>query len=221
MFVGHTAVALAASSRVPRVPLGWWVAAAFGLDLLWPIFLLLGIEKASIAPGATAFNPLVFDHYPWSHSLLMACVWGLCAFGIAHWRGIASGASWLLAAVVVSHWVLDWITHAPDMPLWPGNSPLLGLGLWDSIAGTVIVEGAMFAAGIWLYLRATRAADRVGSVGMWAFLAFSALMWITIPWSPPPPSEQVLAWFALGGYLLVAWAWWADRHRSSRSAASA
>jgi membrane-bound metal-dependent hydrolase YbcI (DUF457 family) len=159
MFVGHTAVALAAKSRAPRVSLGWLVAAAYMLDLLWPLFLLAGVERVSIVPGATAFNPLVLDSYPWSHSLLMACIWGLIVMGIARGRGVAGAAAWILAALVVSHWVLDFISHAPDMPLWPGRSPKLGLGLWNSIPGTLLVEGAMFAAGIWMYLRATRPAD--------------------------------------------------------------
>jgi len=121
MFVGHTAIALAAKTRTPRVSLGWLVAAAFGLDLLWPIFLLAGIEQVSIVPGATAFNPLVFDSYPWSHSLLMACVWGLCAAGVARWIGTSNGVAGLIGAVLVSHWILDWVSHVPDLPLWPGQ----------------------------------------------------------------------------------------------------
>jgi len=214
MFVGHTAIALAARSRAPGLSLQWWMAAAFGLDLLWPIFLLLGLERVSIVPGATAFNPLVFEHYPWSHSLLMACVWGLCGAGVARWRGASRGIAALIAVVVLSHWVLDWASHAPDMPLWPGPSPLLGLGLWFSIPATLIVEGAMFLCGIALYVRSTRAVDRIGSIALWAFLILSAAMWASGPWSPPPPSADALAWFALGAYLLVAWAGWADRHRT-------
>jgi membrane-bound metal-dependent hydrolase YbcI (DUF457 family) len=167
VFVGHTAVALAAKSRAPEVPLGWLVAAAFGLDLLWPIFLLTGLERVSIVPGATAFTPLVFDSYPWSHSLLMACAWGLCAAALVRWRGMTGGVALLVGGVVVSHWVLDFVTHAPDMPLWPGSSPRVGLGLWRSVPATLLVEGALFVAGIALYARATRPADRIGSIGLW------------------------------------------------------
>ena len=215
--MGHTAIALAAKRQAPDLALGWLVIAAFGLDLLWPILLLLGIEKVSIVPAATAFNPLVFDHYPWSHSLLMACVWGVVAAGIARLTGTTSRAALLLAALVVSHWVLDWITHAPDLPLWPGPSPLLGLGLWATVPGTLLVEGLLFAAGIAIYLRTTRAVDRIGSLGLWAFLFVSAAMWASGPWSPPPPSERALAWFALGIWLLVAWAAWVDGHRRTRA----
>jgi membrane-bound metal-dependent hydrolase YbcI (DUF457 family) len=217
MFVGHTAVALAAKSRMPSVSLGWWVAAAFALDLLWPIFLLLGIERVSIVPGATAFNPLVFDAYPWSHSLVMACVWGLLLGAIARWRGVTLAGAGLLAAVVVSHWLLDYLTHAPDMPLWPGASPRLGLGLWDSIPATLIIEGLMFTAGCVLYVRATRAVDVIGSIAFWSFILISTAMWAAGPWSAPPPNARALAWFALGGWLLLLWAQWADRHRRTRT----
>jgi hypothetical protein len=220
VFVGHTAVALAARSRFPRVPLVWWMAAAFALDLLWPLFLLAGIERVSIVRGATAFNPLVFDSYPWSHSLLMTCVWGIVLAGIARWRGVAPGAAAVLAGVVASHWVLDFVSHVPDMPLWPGNSPRLGLGLWNSIPATLLIEGIMFIGGVALYARAMHATDRVASIAFWSFILISALMWASGPWSPPPPDARSLAWFALGGWVLVAWAGWADRHRAA-SATSA
>jgi len=219
MFVGHTAIALAAKAKAPAVSLGWLVAAAFGLDLLWPIFLLIGIERVSIVPGATAFNPLVFDSYPWSHSLAMSCFWGLCAAAIARWRGVSAGIAALIGATVVSHWVLDYITHVPDLALWPGHSPLEGLGLWNSVVGTLVVEGAIFLAGIAVYVRATRPIDRVGGFGLWAFLIVSGAMWAASPWSMPPPSPRALAWFSLGVWLFVGWAAWVDRHRAPRLAA--
>ena len=216
MFVGHAAVALAAKSKAPDVSLGWLLAAALGLDILWPNFLLLGMEHVRIVRGASAFNPLVFDSYPWSHSLLMACVWGLCAMGIARWRGRSNDIAFLIAAVVVSHWVLDVVSHVPDMPLWPGDSPKLGLGLWNSISATLIVEGLIYLIGISIYVRTTRATDRIGSIGLWTFLIFSALTWASGPWSAPPPSPRALAWFAQGVWLLILWAWWVDRHRITR-----
>jgi hypothetical protein len=219
MFVGHTAVALTAKSRAPKISLGWFVATAFGLDLLWPILLLAGIERVSIVPGATAFNPLVFDSYPRSHSLLMAFIWWLCAAGIARWRGIAAGAAILTGAVVVSHWFLDCLSQAPDMPLRPGQSPLLGLVLWNSIVATLMVEGALFLAGTVLYVRATRPVDRIGSWGFWSFIVVTTVMWASGPWSAPPPSPQFLVWFGLGAYLLVAWAGWVDRHRRAEASA--
>lgn len=211
MFVGHTALALVSKARVPEAPLALLIAAVFALDLLWPVFLLLGIERVRIEPGNTAFTPLAFDAYPWSHSLLLACVWGaLLAL-------VSRGHRLLVGALVVSHWVLDLVTHRPDLPLWPGHSPLLGLGLWNSVAATLLVEGLLFGAAIVLYLRASRAKDRIGALALWSLLLFQAVIWLAGPWSPPPPSAQAIAWVGLAGVLFVPWAAWIDRHRSARA----
>jgi hypothetical protein len=216
MFVGHTALALATKARLRRTSLGLLFAATVGLDLLWPPFLLLGIERVRIAPGITAFTPLDFEWYPWSHSLLMACVWGIVAAAIVAWRGAEPGAPFLIGVLVVSHWVLDLIVHRPDLPLWPGHSPLYGLGLWNSVTGTLVVEGAMFIAGIVIYLRTTRARDPIGTWGFWILMLVEAAMWASGPWSPPPPSPSAVAWVSLGLWALVLWTWWADRHRDLR-----
>jgi membrane-bound metal-dependent hydrolase YbcI (DUF457 family) len=219
MFVGHTALALAAKARAPRTSLGLLWAAAVTLDLLWPPFLLLGLEQVRIAPGDTAFTPLAFDSYPWSHSLLMALVWGVLLATLVARRGAAPGVPLLVGALVVSHWVLDFVSHRPDMPLWPGASPRLGLGLWNSIPGTLLVEGALFVAGIVIYLRVTRSRDAIGSWGFWGFVIVQAVLWASGPWSALPPSADAVAWLSLGAWLFVLWASWADRHREARATA--
>jgi hypothetical protein len=213
MFVGHLALALAGKRAAPSVSLGWLMAAVCASDLFWPVFLLLGWERVRIVPGATPFTPLVFDSYPWSHSLLMGCVWGAALAGLARWRGIAPRATMLLALLVLSHWVLDFITHAPDMPLWPGPSPRLGLGLWSSIPGTLVVEGALWLVAIALYLRSPGRFDGTGLIAFWSLVTICTVMWAAGPWTPPPPSPRALAWFALIGWLIFPWAALADRHR--------
>lgn len=216
MFVGHTAVALAARSRTREVSLGWLLAAAMALDLIWPVLLLLDIEHVRIAPGITAFTPFDFQSYPYSHSLLMSAVWAVAAAIVARWRGLSRPTAALICGLVLSHWVLDFVSHAPDLPLWPWASPRVGLGLWNSIAATFVVEGTLFAAGIALYLRATRARDRTGVWAMWSLLGLSAVIWVAGPFSSPPPSERAIGWVTLSLWLLVAWAAWADRHRDVR-----
>lgn len=217
MFVGHAAVALAARSVRRDLPLGHLLAATFALDLVWPLFLLAGIERVSILPGATLFTPLVFTHYPWSHSLLMAAVWGIGGFLLTRGRGAA--AAWLVAAVVVSHWFLDVVMHGEDLPLWPGRSPLFGFGLWNSFAATYLVEGTLYALGCALYLRATRARDLVGSLALWAFLLVPGVIWAAMPFGPPPPSVPALALVSFGVWLLIVWGAWADAHREPRETA--
>jgi hypothetical protein len=214
MFVGHLAVAMAAKRTAPEVNLGWLMAGVTALDLIWPVFVLAGLEHVRIVPGATAFTPLVFDAYPWSHSLVMAVVWGVVLALLGRWR-TAVPVSGLLVALVVSHWVLDFASHAPDMPLWPGaSSPKFGLGLWNSIPLTLIVEGAIWVIGIALYLRVPGRRTVGAAIALWSFIAVCTLMWASGPWGPVPPSERALGWFGLIGWLIVPWAAAADRRNA-------
>ena len=176
MFVGHLALAFAAKPRTPAVSLGWLIAAVTTLDLLWPPFLIAGIEHVRIQPGATAFTPLIFTAYPWSHSLLTAIGWGLVLAALGRASGVPRSAYAWLVALVVSHWVLDWVTHVPDMPLWPtASSPHLGLGLWNSIPATLVVEGLLWIAGLLLYLRHRRATSWIGPGALWSLVGVSTL----------------------------------------------
>jgi hypothetical protein len=213
MFVGHLAVALGAKPVAPRVPLAVLVAAAFGLDLLWPVLLLASVETVRIDPGNTAFTPLDFVSYPWSHSLLMSLVWGAAAGAVAAAALKSRRAGLVVGVLVVSHWILDVVSHRPDLPLWPGG-PLEGLGLWNSVAGTLVVEGTLFAAGVVLYLRATSARDRQGAWAFWTLMLFVSVVWISGPLSPPPPSVTAIAVTCiLLGFVLVPLAIWIERHR--------
>lgn len=213
MFIGHYAVAFAAKRAAPRASLGTQVAAAVFLDMLWPVLLLLSIETVRIAPGNTAFSPFDFVSYPWSHSLLMAVVWSV-VFGGAHYliRRDAATAK-MLGAVVFSHWVLDWATHRPDLPLAPGVAFRTGLGLWNSIPGTIAVEVTLFLVAGWWYERATEALD---GVGRWAWYSLVVVLLISYGASLTPPhegQERMIAWGAMAFWLFIPWAAWTDRHR--------
>jgi membrane-bound metal-dependent hydrolase YbcI (DUF457 family) len=215
MFIGHIALALAAKRVTPRVSLGVLLVAAQWADVLWPVLVAVGIEHVRIDPGNTAFTPLDFVSYPYSHSLAALVVWGI-VIGAAY-RGIAGGRRtfWILGALVVSHWVLDYVTHRPDMPLYPGSSKF-GLGLWNSIPATMAIEAAMYVTGLAIYLRSTRARD---GIGRWAFLSLAALLlvlYVVAAFGPPPPSVDALWTTAIvGASVLTLWAWWADRHRDA------
>lgn len=213
MFIGHYAVGFAAKRAERRISLGTLMMAASFLDLLWPALLLLGLEHVRIDPGNTPVTPLDFYDYPISHSLAAVLGWSalLALLWFARHRFVRPAA--IVGAVVASHWVLDVLTHRPDMPLLP-HGPYIGLGLWYSVAGTVIVEVAMFTAGVVLYVRGTRPRDRVGTWALAAFVALLLAIYAANIFSPPPPGVQAIAWTGLaGGWLLVAWAYWIDRHR--------
>ena len=215
MFIGHFAVAMAAKRAAPRVSLGWLFAACQLPDLLWPILLLTGTERARVDPGNTAFTPLAFDHYPWSHSLLMVAVWGVVLAALHRMRhGTTRGAA-VLVGLAVSHWILDWVTHRPDLPLVPGGGPEFGLELWSSVIGTLVVEGLLFALGVWLYARATVARDGVGRWAWIALVVFLVVIQAGNAFGPPPPNISGVAVAGLAIWLLVLWGGWIDRHREA------
>jgi hypothetical protein len=213
MFIGHFALGFAAKRAAPPLSLATLFAAAQLADVIWPVLVLIGVEQVRIAPGTTAFTPLEFISYPYSHSLLFLCIWGLifgaiCAASISRSRVLL-----VVAVLVVSHWVLDWISHAPDMPFYPG-SVKVGLGLWNSVAGTMILEIAMFAAGVWIYARTTRARDRIGRQAFPAFVGFLLVAYVGSSFGPPPPGVGALIVTAIAGAaVIILWAWWLDRHR--------
>jgi len=216
MFIGHFAVGFASKRIAPGASLGALMVAPLFLDLLWPVLLAVGVEHVRIEPGATAVTPLDLYDYPYSHSLLGALLCSVAGAGIYYALGRDRRAAWVIAAGVLSHWVLDLVSHRPDMPLFPGGSTRLGLGLWNSIAGTVVVEGSMFAAGVALYATCTRARDRRGGIGFWSYVVLLSLLWASDFFSPPPPSVRALIATSFVGWIFVPWAWWLDRHRDAR-----
>jgi len=212
MFIGHFGVAIAAKKIAPCTSLATLVFAAEFLDLIWPIFLLAGFEHVRVSPGITKVQPLDFYDYPFSHSLTMVLCWAAAVALIYYLvRHNARGAS-VLAALVTSHWLLDFISHRPDMPLWPGG-PKVGLGLWNSWTASISVELLIFAGAIWLYSRSTRAKDRVGGWAFWSLMALLLVGWAAALLAPPPPDVHQLAIGALCLWITVPWAAWADGHR--------
>jgi hypothetical protein len=217
VFIGHFAVAFAAKKLSPRTSLGTLVLAAEWIDFIFPVLILLGLEQAGIKSGANAFLRLDLMDYPISHSLLAVLGWSVLLGGFVLWRTRDRTAALVVGGAVLSHWVLDFLTHLPDLPLWPGG-PLTGLGLWNSVAGTVVVESLMFAGGLWLYFRGTTARDRTGRWTVAALAALLALLYAGNILGPPPTDVGAFAAVGLVAWLFPLWAWWGDRHREPRGA---
>jgi membrane-bound metal-dependent hydrolase YbcI (DUF457 family) len=213
VFIGHFALSFAAKRATPRVGLAVLFAAASFADLLWPILVALGVEQVAIEPGNTRVTPLNFISYPYSHSLVFLVLWGVLVAWIYQQISGQRGAFLVVAGLVVSHWVLDFVTHRADMPLYPGG-PRFGLGLWNSVVGTAIVECSMFAVGAWIYARATRPRD---AIGRWAFVGFVAFLLASyaanLTGSPPPSVTALYIVAVIGTAVLLVLAWWIDRHR--------
>ena len=219
MFLGHYGVGFAAKRFAPNVSLGTLLFAAQLVDLVWPILLLAGVETVRIDPGNTAVTPLDFVAYPFTHSLAAGIGWGIL-LGLVYLaiRRSARGAL-VVGLVVASHWVLDFVSHRPDMPLFPGG-PLVGLGLWNSLPATLALELGALAVGIALYLATTRPLDRTGRWGLAGLVALLLGIYGGAIFGPPPPSDTAVAWIGLAGWLLPALGVWVDRHRAPRRAPS-
>jgi hypothetical protein len=214
VFLGHIALGLAGTRAAPRASLGTWLFAVQFVDLLWPICLLAGLEHVRIAPGITAFTPLDFYDYPITHSLLGGVIWS-ALFGWCWLRPRRAAVdrevtrtAILLAAGVLSHWLLDVVSHRPDVPVMP-SGPYLGVGLWNSIPATLAVELALFGLGVLAYVRTGRPAVRRPS--FWLLMVFLTIAYFAAAFGPPPPNVQVIAYVGLAGWLFVPWAWWAER----------
>ena len=213
MFLGHFGLAFAAKRAAPSASLGVLVLAAQLPDLLWPLLLLAGVEHVQIVQGATPLLNLEFTAYPYSHSLLTQALLG-AALGLGY--RLAGGhvrAALIVGLLVPSHWLLDWFVHVPDLTLYPGDTARHGLGVWQSLPTTLLVELLVYGAGLALYLRMTRAVDRVGRWSFAGFVVFLLLAYLASLLGGPPPGVQVLAWSALAIWLTPVWTHWFDRHR--------
>lgn len=215
MFIGHYALGLAAKRYAPRTSLGTLFAAPTLADLLWPVLVLFGLEQSHVVPGPNPLLTLWLDDIPWSHSLFTLIVWG-AVFGLIYKaRGGDKKAAIVIAVLVVSHWVLDAVTHRPDMPLYPGG-PKVGLGLWNYPAANVVVETVMLGAGAVSYLRTTRARDGIGRWGFWGLLVLLAGSYYSSLFTPTPTDIKALAFGGIiFAWVFVLFAWWIDRHREA------
>jgi membrane-bound metal-dependent hydrolase YbcI (DUF457 family) len=218
MFIGHMSVGFAAKKFAPRTSLALLLAAPMLSDLLWPIFLGLGWEHVRIVPGFTRYNAFDLYDYPWSHSLLLCFLWGALFAGIYYAFSRYRKGAIAIWIGVVSHWILDWVTHTPDMPLYPGAGPKLGLGLWNHVAATMTVEIAMLLVGVFLYATAIHSRDRIGKIGFVTYAVVLLAMFIGDRFGSEPPSLRALVITSLVlEAVLLAWPAWFDRRLFPKS----
>lgn len=217
MFLGHYALAFGAKRVAPMMSLGTLFLACQFADLLWPTLVALGVEVVEIDPGNTLVTPLNFVSYPYSHSLVALVGWSaLFALAYRTMRGWHPVAIATIAALVFSHYVLDVITHRPDMPITLSGSRRLGFGLWNYPGTTLAVESTLFIVGTTLYMSVTRARDRIGRAGLYALIVVVVAIYFAALYGPPPPSSSSVAIAGHLSWLFVIWAYWVDRHRTAR-----
>ncbi|CAG1000764.1 MAG: hypothetical protein OIN86_02310 [Candidatus Methanoperedens sp.] len=219
MFIGHYGIGFALKKIEPRLSLGLLIFGAIMLDILFGLFLLTGLEHAKIVPGATVVSPFEFYDYPLSHSAVGALLWATAAF-LAYWlwpkgdRTRRKRPAFVLAAAIFSHFILDVISHTPDMTIFGNNSLKLGLSLWNSLEGTMIVELGLLFIGIALYRNATSSISSSGKYGLALLVLMLIFFFIANIFGPPPPDMiSVAVTMTAGQIALVALAFWVDRNR--------
>jgi hypothetical protein len=209
LFTGHYSASFAGKAAEKRIPLWLLFIAVQFIDVLWSIFVLLGIEKVRIVPGITASNALDLYYMPYTHSLAGVLFWSVLTYDICQvvpqLRGKRTGL--ILAAAVFSHWILDLIVHRPDMSLYDSVGKM-GLGLWNYRGAAFALEMAVLFGGAAMLYRT--AMHKVRLAGFVVFLA--AFQVFGTFFLPPPPSDHAAAISALISYVVLALvAWWVDR----------
>ncbi len=218
MFVGHLGIGFAAKRFAPKTSLGTLLLASQFADILWPVLLLTNVEHARIVPGITKASAFDFYDYPFTHSLYAMCAWGFLLASVYYVLKSYRAGALAIFVGVVSHWFLDLVVHRPDLPLRPNSPQEFGFGLWNSIAGTLVLEGAIFTIGLSLYLNATRPRDRAGRIGFWAMVLLLLLLWIpSLSGAAPPSMDAVAVSGIIGAVLILLWGYWIDRHRPTMS----
>lgn len=215
MFIGHYAIGFAGKQVDQRPSLGTMFLAVLWLDLIWPVFVLLRIERFSIEPGNTVITPLDFEYYPWSHSLLMAVLWGLLFGFVYFFFSKSRRSSILLFFLVLSHWVLDWITHQPDLPFTPFSNQKTGLGLWNYLWIELGIEMILFAGAVYWYSKTSKAKNKVGVWSLSILVGLLVVIHFLNVFGPLPPNTNAVAWSALLQWVFVGWGYWVDRNRIS------
>lgn len=172
MYVGHYGVAFAARKLEPRLGLGPLFLATQWLDVAFAAFFAAGVESARFTPENASSAFPYEGVLPYSHSLAGALMLAaLLAVPVGAWLRSARAAL-VTAAVVLSHWVLDWLTHVGDVRLWP-SGPGYGLGLFGSVPGRAFIELTFLLAGVYLYMRSGARFDRHRLARLVGFLILS------------------------------------------------
>ncbi len=206
MFIGHFAPALVLQRVRPSLKLWQLFLAVQFVDLLWPVFVLAGLEHVRIVPGFTESNPLDLYDMPWSHSLVATFAWALFAFAVWWAWSKRPGDALVIALAVASHFFVDLIVHVPDLPLASNDGLKLGLGLWQHRAIALPLELSLFAASAYWWWRR----DRTRRSGV--ILATLCVVGGVHYFTPDPPGSEAMVVTAFVGLLAcAALAWWADR----------
>lgn len=220
MFIGHYGPSFLAKRAEHAIPLWLLFVAVQLLDVLWALFVLLGIEKVRIVPGFTETNALDLYYMPYTHSLAGALAWSVVAGVLYRLKARSGRGGLLVGAAVLSHWLLDLVVHKPDLALYD-DALKVGLGLWDYPIATLLLESAVVLGALWLYMARTRALKSSARWAMPAFIVAVVGLQAGMAFGPPPGSPAAMALTALFAYALLAGGIaWLERGRAAAGARS-
>jgi hypothetical protein len=212
MLVGHYAIGFFGKKLAPKASLAVFVLAAMTADILWCAFMLAGVEHVEFISGRGAGQYFKAVNIGFSHGLAMDLLWAvLLALGVYLFTRYARGAVIVFLAVL-SHWLLDVVSHRPDMPVGLGPGPKFGLGMWTSVPITLLVEGGFWILALIVYARSHAFSSRAR---LWGFGVGSLIL--TVIWygnitGPPPTDSRSASIASLFTFSIsVVWAWWIDK----------
>jgi len=215
MFIGHFGLSFAAKKAAPKVSLATLFIATQLVDIIWPFMLVFNIEKVAITPGYTKMNAFEFLYFPYTHSLFMGLVWGLIAALIYAFIKKDTRGAIVIGLCVLSHWFFDLVVHRADLPITPFANYKVGLGLWNHVAATLIIESSIFFGGMLIYTSITRAKNKKGSWGLWSLAALLVLVTISNTFGTTPPDSIMTLFisFIILMTLIISLAGWVDKNR--------
>lgn len=202
MFIGHYAAAFLVKKFEPKIPLWTLFLAAQFVDLIWDLFIFLGIEKMRVVPGFTASNPFDLYYMPYTHSLVAGFLWAVSVFFLSNLYFKDRRASLFLSLAVLSHWFFDLPVHAPDLPIFADNWKQ-GFRLWDYYWLELAVETLLIFGTAYFYISSREDITKKVRTKLYSFTGILVVLQIISHLIPPPPTDTELVISAFASYCLL------------------
>lgn len=219
MFMGHYSAAFLAKRLAPEIPLPAYFITCQIIDICWGVFVLLGIEKMRLVPNITASNSLDLYFMPFSHGIPAALMWSILA-ALVFWCCAKASpqrtrTALVIGVVVGSHWILDYVVHRPDLPVWYDGLKV-GFGLWDYRLPALLLELAILWGALWFSLQAVAGENRRRYVILGLVMSVVQILSLMLPTSN---NVNIVVVQLLTSYLgVTVLSYWAAKQRVGISA---
>ena len=155
--VDHAATALLIKRRFPSVSLAPLLVSVQAMELAWVALNYLGVERTTTEASVRSVSDIHLAYMPYSHSVATALISAVLAWLVVEkvlGRPLLGRA---IGVGVGSHLVLDLVTHARDIVLWPGSTfSAIGLGLYDHAPMWSFALELVYGVVCWRVYRGSR-----------------------------------------------------------------